>query len=219
VRVFTCDNWNTVENWSTPSGRWVGIAIASESHEAIVRVAPDGLLLQAGRVLAIRTDGAAYKLSRHIVPRSQFTEISKLQVICFECIEELSSEVARATGTFSTSRVGVDITATVWPAVATILDVPFVGRRQAMVSLNNADVSDVGITITGRRWNESKGAIESCTLVTVNPGDFTGTCLAEHVGGTNEAEAWHALRISGGMNAGAGNVFVDVECIGEIGAR
>jgi len=220
VQVFTTDQWNALDSFATDSGRFCGLAIGPESHEAIVRVGP--LLLQAGRVLALPSNNAPYVLLRNKdkVPSGNFAEIARLQVVCFECQEELACEVARPTGTFSTVITGVDVSASVWPAVTAVLDLPFIGRRQAMLSLNNTDVSKVGVTITGRRYNASKRAVETQTLVTVNPGDFTGTVIAEHVGGTNEAEVWHALRISAGLAAGgAGNVFADVECIGEIGAR
>lgn len=221
MKVFTCETWAAQDSYQTDAGNFVGLAIGPESHEAIVRVGP--LLLQAGRVLALSSEGGSYNLTRHKITKAGgalLPEIARLQIIAFECQAELAAEVARPNGTFSTASAGVDVSASVWPAVTTVLDLPFIGRRQAMLSLNNVDVSKVGCTITGRRFNASKGAIESIVLSTVQPGDYTGTVIADHVGGTNEGEIFHALRISAGFSVGgAQNVFVDVECIGEIGAR
>lgn len=217
MRVFNCPTWSAQDTFQAGADRFCGLAIGPDSHESIVRVGE--LLLQSGRVLALGTTGG-YSITRHKVPSAQFSEISTLQILAFECAEEMAGEYARPNATFSNAITGTDVSGSAWTAAATVLDVPFIGRRQAMIALHNADVSKIGMLVLGRRYNASKRTVESFTLSTVNPGDFTGTMMALHIGGTNEAEVWHSLRIQCGQTGAADAVvFVDVECIGEIGVR
>lgn len=216
MRVFNCDTWAGVDSFATDAGNFVGVAIGPESEEALVRVG--GLLLQAGRVLPLSSSSGSYTAARVRVPTSVLAEIGKLQLLAFECHEELACEVARPTNTFSSSISGVDVAA--WTAATSVLTLPFRGRRHAMVSLHNSDVSKIGMLIVGRRYHASKRAVETRTLVTINPGDYSGTTIAVHVGGTNDSEAWDGLTVQAG-HTGASDavVYVDVECIGELGAR
>jgi hypothetical protein len=218
VKVFPFETWAAQDSVATDGGNFCGLAIGPSSDEAIVRVGE--LVLQAGRSLPFASSGGAYTITRHSVPKNTFTEIAKLQILAFECEAELACEVARPTGTYSSSSVGVNVAASAWTTVADVVSVPFIGRRHAMVSLHNSDVSKIGMVILGRRYNASLRAVETATLVTINPGDYTGTTMAVHVGGTNDAECWHSLKIQAGHTGAVDAVvFVDVECIGEIGAR
>lgn len=218
MKVFSCDTWAELSRWSTDAGDFHGLAIGPESEEGIVRVGE--LVLQAGRVLALASSGGPYTFTRYRVPRSTFAEISRLQIVAYECQAELAAEVARPTITYSSSIAGVDVAASAWDTVQTVLDVPFVGRRQALLALYNSDVSKIGVKILGRRYNRAKRAVETRELASSAPGDYSGTTIALYVGGTDTAEAWDALRIQAG-NTGAADavVYADVECIGEIGAR
>lgn len=218
MRSFSVPNWanrDSVPTDSAPSGTsWVGIAIGPRSQEAVVEI--DGVLLQAGRVLPLRS--TQYNVKR-VRPRdAALTCIASLELMLFECEAELGAEVARPNGIFSQAQA--------FPAADGTMTytIPFVGRRQALFNVYTAKEFPFSYTLRGLRYQNSMRQVTKtdlhaeASIQTVTP-EWT---YAFYVGGTDNAECWDALEFAVADTSGTddGDILgLDVETIGEIGAR
>lgn len=235
MQIITVDTWDNLREFVTSSQMdqlgarscpWAGIAIGPESHEAVVRV--NGYLLQAGRVLALRAQD--YRIER-VIGRGSVdgdddldSPIQQLQLVLFECAEELATEVARPNGRFVNEPTDADadpIAAAIDNAdFAEVLSVPFGGRRHCMFLVTDVALSEqVGYRVTGRRWSAARGEWESVVLAEVLAADAVDMPLAVHVGGTDNEECWDILSLELVAAASAGGVLAQADTIGEIGAR
>lgn len=211
MRVFNFEQWASSPSVATDAGRFVGIAIGPESDEAIVRVG--GLLLQAGRPLTVRSDGGAYSIERVGAPANAIPSIARLQVVTFECLEEVEAFGCRANGRYGASSALTALGG--WQRLATA---PFVGRRQARFQLVTA-AAGIDYRIIGLAYNSGARAVKESLLETVTGAvpDAGGT-VAFYMGGSNEGECWDALALE--VTPSIDDVVsVDVATIGELGAR
>lgn len=238
--VVPIGDWPTRQDVRAGKGRCFGIAIGPNSHEA--RVYVDGQLLQAGRVLPLRSSdgysvsratGVATSTNADGYPSAEqyLTSIKMLSLMVFECAEELACEVARPDHEFSTEQdTEADSPGTGegdQGAEALPLVVPFVGRRQAQVRMHRTAVSGGagkwGYRIVGLKWSASLKTLLATTLREVTGLDTDEE--ATMVGGVDEAEDYHQLAIyvtaeDGADAAATTQTFaVDVTTIGEIGVR
>lgn len=212
MRIFNCDNWSEVATYATESGNFVGIAIGHESDESTVRL--NGVLLQAGRPLMLRSGGGAYRVERITPLASAIPCIDRLQLVAFECAEEV---IAFMNGR-ANLRYSAQSALTAAGGYQRLITVPFVGRRQARFQLHCA-AATVDYRIIGITYNAGVAATKETILDTL-AGEVpdANSTLAFHVGGTNEAEAWDAIAIEVDLPTDQ-TTSIDVITIGELGAR
>lgn len=217
MKLWTLDQWSETAKARTDNtddadvrdGVFVGVAIGPQSDEG--RCLIDGELLQAGRPLPLRARHFNVELVRPISVQDTLN-VRTLQLALIEDPSELAIVWARANGEHSAKVVtnGADF--------ATLITVPFVGRRQARFQLVTA-AGSVSYRVFGLRYHGSTRTVKATLLteqLAVAPD--TDDTVAFYIGGTNEAECWDALRVDVDTDA-ASTVHVDVETIGEIGAR
>lgn len=206
--------WASNGKHSTPqapgSCPWAGIAIGPESDDGLVRV--NGVLLQAGRVLPLRSK--SYTLSRVLGLGGELATVSRMQVMLFEHVNELAVDVTRANGLY-----GVQGAAAASDTVyAQIARVPFIGRRQARVNIiaSAAPASgDHKYKIVARSYSVTKRTVTEHVLALDEVFEQSDRA-SFYVGGTNEGEVWHELSILVVTGDGVAiTCDVDVETIGE----
>lgn len=215
MRVEETNDWAATGKWSTPPSDgdcpWAGIALGPESDEGIVRV--NGVLLQAGRALALRS--RLYTIERVLGDAgAPLATVARMQVMLFEHASELAAEFPRANGLYGTR----DQPAASDTVYAPVCRFPFTGRRQARVNLLASAPPASGdhkYQIVGRAYSPTTRTVTEHVLR--QDVDFQAPDRASFViGGTNEQECWHELSILVVTGDGVGvTVACDVETIGE----
>jgi hypothetical protein len=214
MQIVRIEGWRASASAVMPTSEggcpFAGIAIGPESEVGRVRV--NGRLLQAGRVLALREN--SYRVT-HDLPLAAWTGFdtgSVLELMLFESVAELASEVSRPNGQFSASIAPVDTGAEI-----ELLVIPFEGRRQCRVNITAGGTEVLDYRIVGRYWSAARAAVVE---VEIDSGTDV-TTLSRVYGGTNEAEAWFEIAVYVTVDAAVGVITgtVDAETIGEIGCR
>lgn len=217
--VRTTDSF--ADQIGTPECPYVGIAIGPDSDEGRVRVESDSgsATLQAGRVLALRSRNFTITNDGGVGGGLVTTT---LQLMLFECKEELAIEVARPNGKYIEPALAVDDNGGTEPASdpgAPSFRFPYTGRRQALVTLVDVSLGEpVDYAVFGQRWSERTQDYEEILLASATAQDMP---IGFNVGGTDNAESWDWIRVAVVSNtvAATGDVCVEVDTIGEIGAR
>lgn len=234
MKVITFEDWGIASEGATfdtlafddvggRECRYVGIAIGPDSDDARVLVECDGgtiVTLQSGRVLPLR--GRSYKLTK-VIGTDGDSPMVRLQVLLFECAEELAAEVARPTTRYESGAVDVDDGGVLEPADPTPVlgswGVPFVGRRQARITIRNGTLGQpIDYAVIGVVWDTNANAWVETVIAEATAAAMP---VSFYVGGTNEGECWDWLRIAIVSNTAAatGTVFIIADVTGEIGVR
>lgn len=199
-----------------PRGKWAGIAIAPGSDEGLVLV--DDLLLPAGRIHPFVN--GRYTVKRVRPNGAQLGDqsldcIATLSLMLFEHPSELGAEVARPAQRYSVhnqTRAGLTL----------YLSAPFVGRRQAKIFISSPDLGAgvFGYKVKGVSYHDGARIVKRYTGPTNAAAtlDENGT-LALYVGGEDNAEEWDALEVYINRIGTGAHFDVDVDTIGELGAR
>jgi hypothetical protein len=208
---------NAARTTKTAESSFVGIAIGSGSDEGLILV--DDIPLQAGRILPLR--GARYKLSKVRPGNDQvgLEPIRTLSLMLFEHPSELACQVARSNGSYDAIYDSAAFVAGPHSLVNRAIQVPFVGRREALFVITSETIGAgaFSYTVKGVRWQRSSGAVERYVLHTDPAATLSADeTLAFYVGGDDNAELWDCLEL---YIATAGVWSVDAETIGELGAR
>lgn len=190
---------------------WAGIAIGPESDEGLVRV--NGVLLQAGRVLPLRS--SSYTVERVLGDAgAPLATVARLQLLLFEHASELGADVSRPNGLYG-ARDAAAASDTVYAQVARV---PFVGRRQARVNILASAAPASGshqYQIIGRAYSPTTRTVTEHVLSEDNAFEESDRA-SFYVGGTNEGEVWHELSFLVVTGDGVAiTCDVDVETIGE----
>jgi hypothetical protein len=218
MRVFNFEQWVTQPTAATESGGFVGVAIGPDSHESTVRV--NDVLLQAGRVLPLRTDGGAYRLSRERIPESNVSNVGgvpsivRLQLLAFECPSELVANLPRPTVAYSAQS-----TAPATGNPTRVLTVPFRGRRPAQILLSGSPAT-VTYQVKGLRYSPLlKASKELLLKAEADVAMSADGTYGFNIGGTDHEESWDALAIelTTAVGAPVPTWTVDVDVIGESG--
>lgn len=206
--------WSGLSTWTTPAPAggcpWAGIAIGPESDEAAIRV--NGVLLQAGRVLAVPSSGG-YRIDRVLgIPggANALNSVARLDVILFEHPDELASDVRRADGRHGAADVAVSSAVT----YAELVELPFSGRRHALVTIVASAAPGSGshqYKVVGRRFSTTRRVVEEFQIVTDQAFAETDR-VAFHVGGTDHSEPFDELVILARTGDGVA-VTMDVDAI------
>lgn len=228
----TVETRSFVDQLDSPACPFVGIAIGPDSEEARIRVSCDGIAhevtLQSGRVLPLRASN--YRLTKLVGPTDgEGSPSNLLQIVLFECAEELAAEVARPNHRYSigedsdTGPLQVDDGGVLEPALpafaGAVFGFPYAGRRQARIDIRDVDLAEpIDYAVIGMRWDEHSDTYQPVVIASATAAVMP---VSFYVGGTNEAEAWEWVKIAIASNTAAATGFVAVsaETIGEIGVR
>jgi hypothetical protein len=230
MKIITIENWYELTRTETRSHAdqigsvacpFVGVAIGPESDEARVRV--NGKLLQAGRVIALREEN--YTIERVTGSPGSIAgdAIWKLELILFECVEELACEVARPNHRYPGAHnleqgtLAINNTPDGSGNPLSKAYFPFVGRRHLFVTIDDVDTAgDIDYRVVGYRWSDVAQAFREYEIVpTVADQPMP---IAFHIGGTNEEEIYDVISVDVMKStAGTGNVVVEAEAVGELG--
>lgn len=221
MRIVVHPSWSDVLRWVIPPSEgavYCGIAIGPGSDEGIVRV--NDFPLQAGRVLPLQSD--KYTITKVRPLKSQIVTgvdtgldcIQSLELILFTNPGELGATIPRADGYFFAPNFLAS------GALAPVLSVPFVGRRQALFTISSQDLGagTFSYTIYGVKYDRTSNRIfryplHVATLVTLS----TSRTYAFYIGGMDNAEIWDALDLRLGVANGF-NFAVGCQTLGEDGA-
>ncbi len=215
MRIVRITDWASRERYGVPaSGQcpYVGIAIGPGSDDGYVQV--ENTILQSGRVLPISSGG--YTITKLLgSAAAPLASVKVLELMCFEHLHELVVPVARANGIYAEKLIAVAGAAGVFSPIITI---PFIARPKARVYLKASAAPAVGshsYKAIVRTYSARRGLVDEQTLVTAN----FGAALADssfYIGGTNEGESWHEVRIEGANGDGvAVTMSAEVETVGE----
>ncbi len=209
MRTFNATSWATQKDTKTDAGNFCGVAIGPSSEESLVLV--NGVRLQAGRVLPLRTHDAGYSVQRLIGNAGTFTATGLLELLLFECSEELAIDVRRPTRGYTLKATTGNVNN---GGYTRLLTVPYSGRRAARVLVYAS--AAVGYQVVGRTYCPSTATVKEYTISTVAPAG-TGAPIVFYIGGNDSAELYDELAIEGKSTAATADMGVDVDVFGELG--